>query len=535
MVKDMRKNKKLKKLLSLIFIIILCCCFQTIVYCALYTTMTITGTAYARPTKDVRITGFKLNSQSTNSTSSYEEFGVNTISTKFNLVDSSSSILFDVEVTNYGSLDVGILQLIGTIPTGLSYEIINYNLKDKICDDTGKCNQMAVKIFQIKFTGTPGEYEVNLELDFRTYHKVTYTDITNNNYPTEVIDGGNLNITFTENLEKVAILSGGTEIGHYDQINSGQTITIENVSRDIEIKKNKELVAILASGDIDEAGSEVCIKDECFYVISSTDDTVTMLAKYNLYVGGSFDSDVWEWTSYGDEATGKQDSAMIGFAGILGFGQIYTGVTVFSNTNYWSSTTSSYPSYVYDSNSTLYSYVENYKIYLSTLGVTPSESRLITIEELEGLGCNEDDFSCNEAPDWVYSTAYWTGSAYSSNDIFLVMRNDYFGNDIYSQAGNYGCRPVITISKKEIREHILFTIDGDTYHAEEGMTWSEWVDSEYNTDGFYFGGRHAGVVFPGSGVTYYVCDGIESPVGPNEIINSNFSYLKQQVSAGGSN
>ena len=96
-------------------------------------------------------------------------------------------------------------------------------------------------------------------------------------------------------------------------------------------------------------------------------------------------------------------------------------------------------------------------------------------------------------------------------------------------------RPVITISKKEIREHILFTIDGDTYHAEEGMTWSEWVDSEYNTDGFYFGGRHAGVVFPGSGVTYYVCDAIESPVGPNEIINSNFSYLKQQVSAGGSN
>ena len=193
-----RKNNKKLKFFSLLFIVLFVFISQTIVYSAMYSTMTITGKAYARMQKDVRVTDFKLSSSSSNSTSSYEEFGVNTIASKFNLLDNSSSIVFDVEVTNYGSSDVGILQLIGTVPTGLSYEIINYNLKDKICDDTGKCNQMAVKTFQIKFTGTPGEYEVNLELDFRTYHKVTYTDITNNSYPIEVIDGGNLNITFNK-------------------------------------------------------------------------------------------------------------------------------------------------------------------------------------------------------------------------------------------------------------------------------------------------------------------------------------------------
>ena len=32
---------------------------------------------------------------------------------------------------------------------------------------------------------------------------------------------------------------------------------------------------------------------------------------------------------------------------------------------------------------------------------------------------------------------------------------------------------------------ITFTIDGATYQAEEGMTWGEWVESEYNTDGYY--------------------------------------------------
>jgi len=31
---------------------------------------------------------------------------------------------------------------------------------------------------------------------------------------------------------------------------------------------------------------------------------------------------------------------------------------------------------------------------------------------------------------------------------------------------------------------ISFTFEGTTYQAEEGMTWGEWVNSEYNTGGF---------------------------------------------------
>ena len=419
----MKKNKKKLKLFSLIFLILFCLYFQTVAYSAINSTMTIKGDAYARVDEDVRITNFKLSSSSSNSTSSYEEFSVNTIASKFNLLDSSSSIVFDVEITNYGSADVGILQLIGIIPTGLSYEIINYNLKDKICDDTGKCNQMAVKTFRIKFMGTPGEYEVNLELDFRTYHKVTYTDITNNNYPTEVIDGGNLNITFTENLKKVTILSDGTEIEHYDQINSGQTITIENVLNDIEINK-KDPVAKLVSGEIDEVGSEVCIKDECFYIISNDGSTVTMLAKYNLHVGNSVDEN--NNVTPLANPTGKQDLNMVG---VSSQGMPYKGTTEFSNTNYWSNITN-YPAYIYDSNSILYSYVENYKTYLSTLGVTPSEARLITYEELTSLGCSG---TCSEtAPSWVYATSYWSGTARSSRDVWGVHSDGYFGITRYS-------------------------------------------------------------------------------------------------------
>ena len=435
----MKKNNKKLKLFSLFLLIIFCLYFQTVAYSAINSTMTINGDAYARVDADVRITNFKLSSSSSNSTSSYEEFSVNTIASKFNLLDSSSSIVFDVEVTNYGSSDVGILQLVGTVPTGLSYEIINYNLKDKICDDTGKCNQMAVKTFQIKFMGTPGEYEVNLKLDFRIYHKVSYIEIENNDYPTEVIDGGNLNITFTENLKRVSVLSNGVEVNYYDQISNGQTITIENISNDIEIKK-KELVVKLVSGEIDEVGSEVCIEEECFYIISNDGSTVTMLSKYNLYVGGEYNNNTW--TAYGNEATGKQDSTMLGYVS----GQsIRKGTTEFSNTSYWSSAVSSYPAYVYNSNSKLYSYVENYKAYLNTLGVTPTEARLITYEELTALGCSGS--SCKNAPSWVYATTYWSGSACNIGSVWYVISSGYFGSGRYNDDGYYSVRPVITISK----------------------------------------------------------------------------------------
>ena len=209
------------------------------------------------------------------------------------------------------------------------------------------------------------------------------------------------------------------------------------------VKDNGVQLIKIVSGDGTQKSDEVCIGEECFYVMYSDEKTVTMLAKYNLYVGGEYNSG---WTAYGDEATGIQDSTMLGYVS----GQtIRKGTTKFSNTNYWSSTVSSYPAYVYDSNSTLYSYVENYKTYLSTLGVTPTEARLITYEEVISLGCR--DLLCIGAPRWVYATSYWSGSADSSNSVLGVYSNgDFDRGRLYSDGNIYGCRPVITISRSLI-------------------------------------------------------------------------------------
>lgn len=211
-----------------------------------------------------------------------------------------------------------------------------------------------------------------------------------------------------------------------DSYNYGVRPVIEISVEEIYVPPAKPVVV---KGEIDGVGSEVCIKDECFYVISSTDETVTMLAKYNLYVGGKYENSTF--TAYGDETTGKQDSTMLGF---VSSGQPYLGVTAFSDND------------SYYTGSIVEAYVNNYNTYLTTLGVTPMEARLITIEELISLGCSQDDTSCSNAPSWVYLTSYWTGSRLPSQ-VWFVYTNKLMSYTIFSYDHCFGVRPVITISK----------------------------------------------------------------------------------------
>lgn len=107
--------------------------FCTIAYSAINSTMRVSGDAYARVEADVRITDFRLASAN-NAASSYEEFGKSHVVTEINLIDSTSSVSYYVEITNYGSSDVGIYEITG-LPSNLSYSIKDYNLKEKICND----------------------------------------------------------------------------------------------------------------------------------------------------------------------------------------------------------------------------------------------------------------------------------------------------------------------------------------------------------------------------------------------------------------
>ena len=125
------------------------------------------------------------------------------------------------------------------------------------------------------------------------------------------------------------------------------------------------------------------------------------------------------------------------------------GTIAFSSTNYWSSETT-YPVDVYDErNDIIKPIVDNYVSYLNTK-LTNATGSLLTYNQAKNLGCDDSTQSCSSAPSWVYSTNYWTGSAYGSNYVWYVHSNGLFYNDLCDRDSRFGVRPVITISTSEI-------------------------------------------------------------------------------------
>ena len=394
----MKQLKDRKFLIITLSLAIICIFTLTIAYAALNTVLTIQGSAQVTSSNwDIHLANPKVRNGSATTTvpsiitSSTVEF-----STTLNMPGDFYE--FTVDVVNAGSIDAMIENVAKTPElTADQAKFLKY--------EVSYANGESISEKQNIGVGVTMPIKVRVE-----YRK----DLSNTDLPTSQVV---LDLALT--LEYIQ--SDGT----------GTTV-----------KENGEVKLInVISGDGTQKSDEVCIGEECFYVMYSDETTVTMLAKYNLYVGGEYNNS--NWTAYGDEATGKQDSTMLGYVE----GQtIRKGTTEFSNTNYWSSTVSSYPAYVYDSNSLLYSYVENYKTYLSTLGVTPSEARLITYEELTALGCS--DSGCTSAPSWVYATSYWSGSADDSSIVWYVFSTGSFNSILsYSDSINFGCRPVIVISK----------------------------------------------------------------------------------------
>ena len=222
------------------------------------------------------------------------------------------------------------------------------------------------------------------------------------------------------------------------------SLTLEYIQSDgsgSSVKDNGVQVAS-ANGDINEIGTIVTIGTEQFYTIGTDDDNVKLFAMYNLYVGGYFPTGS-EVYSYGDRATGMQDSTMLGWNTI--YGKPYQGVTPFSSEKQKGTNYSDY------SGSIVEEYVNNYQIKLeNNFGVDVSEARLITKEELidqNTFACSDIDKSCSNTPyNWIISTSYWTGTPNSSTCIWMV--SDYIDfNCLNYDSKVSGVRPVIVISK----------------------------------------------------------------------------------------
>ena len=211
----------------------------------------------------------------------------------------------------------------------------------------------------------------------------------------------------------------------------------------------------VVSGDLHTVGSVVKIANEEFYVIGHEDSThVKLLSKWNLNVGSNAKPTA-ELNLQDSDVRGYVNSSTPGYvSGMQKYGNV-----AFSSTNYWvdasnnllSTYDSSYPAYVYDSNTNIKQYVDTYVTYLTNQGINVS-GRLIKQEELVSLGCNASKYYCDSsgthggtAPEWVYQTAYWSGSAYGRSDLWRVSSDGTFSNYNYVHGTYFGVRPVIIL------------------------------------------------------------------------------------------
>ena len=196
-------------------------------------------------------------------------------------------------------------------------------------------------------------------------------------------------------------------------------------------------------------GEIVKIKDEEFYVVKHDGDDLVLLAHYNLNVGNNKKESAVE---------GIQDSDVRGIVSIINNDIPKYGMVPFANTNYWvdkigtvykgeyciTYETGHNCAYVYDSNSNIYPYVENYKAYLENFGVTIKEARLLSLEEILELGC--EDIYCETVPEWVKETSYWLGTTGGDYYMWRARTNStVYYNSYYADTTYHGVRPVIVI------------------------------------------------------------------------------------------
>jgi len=217
--------------------------------------------------------------------------------------------------------------------------------------------------------------------------------------------------------------------------NSGLLEIVEN-----EVKTPCYLTKDNNSNNEIDTGDELACGTENFYVIMSDTETLTLFSKYNLNVGENANP------SY---TIGIQNENVIGGSG--GYGYVYF---VEGGYKYWTDD-GTFP-FVYGPQSNLYKYVDDYKTYLeSNLNINVKDVSVLNREILAYFNCSDPIMSeCNEYPDWLVSTSYWTGIAdsrghYDKDGIIVVDENsNFFSANSYSL--NYGIRPIVVLDKSNL-------------------------------------------------------------------------------------
>ena len=273
---------------------------------------------------------------------------------------------------------------------------------------------------------------------------ITFGATLENGTITKVIDNdGNKEMTASNGIYSKAVTQNGTYTftitgtGENGEVTTTATVQVKEFEN--KIKPGTEISLTSKKGTTEK-----------FYVLSYDESTqkAKALAEWNLKVGNIYNNSSSTAIATDSDGYGLQNKEMKGW---VSSGQPYNGVLAFSNSGYFKDTFANCPvdkdgkSYVYDSNSNLYTYVNKYKELLGNTDKV-SEVSLASYADINALWSNKSEYP------WLFNTSFWLGSAYvASNSTVWTVGTD--GSRNYStcdNSNNYGVRPVITVDMSKI-------------------------------------------------------------------------------------
>lgn len=191
---------------------------------------------------DVRVTGFKAVSLNGNALASNTDYNYNRIYGDLVLSEGTSSITYQMEITNIGNTKVGISKITG-LGENLKYTFLDYNIGESISED-GKYTLGITQTILIKMeysdnsTITSETQNFNMELEFKPFHSITYHGVPGESgHPTEIMDGADLVITSEMTSIDRLKVTQDTEFltldEHYFYDGNIKQLTVKNVTGDL--------------------------------------------------------------------------------------------------------------------------------------------------------------------------------------------------------------------------------------------------------------------------------------------------------------
>lgn len=268
----------MKKQYIITIIVIICTLYLTLGFSAFVSDLSISNmVATVRTKEDVRITDVTLK-ENINTTLNEMNYDKDSIISDIKFENINSYIIYNITLTNIGNIETGIYSI--SVPNGISYELINYNLKEKICNTDNSCSLGISKEISIKIYPTTVEdlqpQQIKIDFEYRFFHKITYTNITNNNYPTSIIDGDTLNVILKNPPEFVNVYESGVEVerNKYTYNNSNGNFIYENVKNDLVIERAE---STLLEGRTFSKALKDFVNNTTESAYNSTETTVTYI------------------------------------------------------------------------------------------------------------------------------------------------------------------------------------------------------------------------------------------------------------------